>query len=643
MADLEQLAQALGGDPFYQTVASEWSNDIQKNPWLKTSQWVGSQENPFNFENPYLNESYAERTDRFHKYYKSAKDRGWDDAKATDYATKAIKSEISKKPSWEKSLIFNLAQSLGGGFTYGLGKKQAEKDLLKDLNELGNTYSQSIAGQYGRKPEQFNYDSVVSAKAALDQMREREKLNSAILPSIIEKNPQLAKAYYAQNFGGMGGAGGMDGGFYGSPSLGGQQSQGTFNNSVQSIDDKIEAYAQSLINEGVTPNTAYERASQRFKSLLGQEDRGTKKIEDLTKSTQSVDALINSANSYIEGAGDTGGKGGVGAGIQNLAASIFQPDKAVATRNLDSLGAQFMGMNRVAGTGAVSDFEAKMYLRAGVSSANEPETNREVLRRLGYLNELDKQYADFLDTYKGEKGTLEGADSIWRKYVQSNPALIKDKQGNFVENANRPDWKTWISGAKQDQAKAYEDSVNPAVVDVNPADVDRRSKAKQMMQEMITQGVPKEEIKRILQVNGLIPYQNEKKNSDNAINAAISDDLLDAIARAETGGISDPNSAVSPKGAKGQYQFMDATAKSYGVDPSDPVSSRKGARQYLLDELSALGSIPLAVAAYNAGRPKVLEAIEKAGSRNLEDILPHLPQETQLYVYKVLLGDNQNG
>jgi soluble lytic murein transglycosylase-like protein len=457
MADLESLAQALGSDPFYQGVTSEFQQDIQHNPWLKTNDWISNQENPFANENPYTNESYSERTDRFHKYFKSAKDKGWDDAKATDYATKAIKSDL-KKPSKTNEVLFQLAQALGGGLTYGLGKKSAQKELVGDLNALGNTYSKSVASQYGGQPQEFNYENPVEAKAALDYMREQQGLKQQILPDILKSNPRLAQQYYQQSFGGMGGG---DAGFSGSPSFGGQQSPSLFGNEVKSIDQNIEDFAQELIGQGVTPNAAYERAAQRYKSLLTQDDRSVKKVEELTKKTQDVDAMLASAQSYIQNAGDTGGMGGTGAGIQNLYAAAFQPQKNIATKNMDALGAQFMAMNRVAGTGSVSDFEAKQYLRAGVSSANEPETNKEIIRKMGYLNELDKQYADFLETYKGDKGTLEGADSIWRKYVQDNPALVKDQSGNFVENAKRPDWKTWIQGQKQNRVQSYSGSNNP--------------------------------------------------------------------------------------------------------------------------------------------------------------------------------------
>ena len=73
---------------------------------------------------------------------------------------------------------------------------------------------------------------------------------------------------------------------------------------------------------------------------------------------------------------------------------------------------------------------------------------------------------------------------------------------------------------------------------------------------------------------------------------------LSAIEFVESGG---KDEAVSPKGAKGRFQFMPATAQAYGVDVSDPISSAHGAAQYLSDLQKQYGSFKAAIAHYNGG------------------------------------------
>ena len=98
--------------------------------------------------------------------------------------------------------------------------------------------------------------------------------------------------------------------------------------------------------------------------------------------------------------------------------------------------------------------------------------------------------------------------------------------------------------------------------------------------------------------------------------------LLSAIAKAESG--YNPN-AVSGAGAQGLMQLMPDTARSLGVDPTDPAQAVDGAARLLAGHLRRFGSTELAVAAYNAGGG----AVARYGG-----IPPYA--ETQAYVRRVI-------
>ncbi|MCQ8649258.1 lytic transglycosylase domain-containing protein [Klebsiella pneumoniae] len=104
--------------------------------------------------------------------------------------------------------------------------------------------------------------------------------------------------------------------------------------------------------------------------------------------------------------------------------------------------------------------------------------------------------------------------------------------------------------------------------------------------------------------------------------------LLSSVAATESGG--DPF-AVSPKGAKGPFQFMDGTARDLGLkgmDVYDPHKSADAAARYLRYLLDATGGdLEKTLASYNWG----LGNVKKKGMDNL-------PSETRNYVPKVMAG-----
>lgn len=112
--------------------------------------------------------------------------------------------------------------------------------------------------------------------------------------------------------------------------------------------------------------------------------------------------------------------------------------------------------------------------------------------------------------------------------------------------------------------------------------------------------------------------------------------LLDAQYQIESGG---GKHLLSPKGAKGPFQFMDATWKQYGNggDVNDYAASRAGAGRMDMDMLHRYGGdVRKALAAYNWGmgdakHPR-LDADIAAHGANWEQ---YAPKETQQYIAKI--------
>jgi peptidoglycan DL-endopeptidase CwlO len=97
--------------------------------------------------------------------------------------------------------------------------------------------------------------------------------------------------------------------------------------------------------------------------------------------------------------------------------------------------------------------------------------------------------------------------------------------------------------------------------------------------------------------------------------------LLAAVAQQESGGNAQ---AVSPAGAQGLMQLMPSTAAAAGVNAFDPAQAIGAAAKILSSNLAQFGSVPLALAAYNAGAG----AVSQYGG-----IPPYA--ETQNYVQRI--------
>ena len=103
--------------------------------------------------------------------------------------------------------------------------------------------------------------------------------------------------------------------------------------------------------------------------------------------------------------------------------------------------------------------------------------------------------------------------------------------------------------------------------------------------------------------------------------------------------------AVSPKQARGLWQFIPATARQYGLTVTSAKDERvhveqstRAAARYLHDLYKRFGDWPLALAAYNAGAETVQRALQRGNATTFSQISAGrlLPEETRNYVPAVL-------
>jgi len=101
------------------------------------------------------------------------------------------------------------------------------------------------------------------------------------------------------------------------------------------------------------------------------------------------------------------------------------------------------------------------------------------------------------------------------------------------------------------------------------------------------------------------------------------------------------SNAVSPSGASGFWQFLEGTAKDYGLEVDSDVDERYhvekstvAACKYFRESYTKFGNWTLVAAAFNAGKRRISESLEEQKENSYYELL--LSEETSRYVFRIL-------
>lgn len=218
----------------------------------------------------------------------------------------------------------------------------------------------------------------------------------------------------------------------------------------KSINSEFDAIFKGFQQQGATPNAAVDAATTltaaKRKALTGSVD----KVAEARAAADKLEAIAQTARAGMEGAGNTGGFAWP---IKNLASSAYalinseEGQQRASQKLLDSVRPELFSAVRTKGIGAMSDAEMREYLGAGPASSNTPQENALLAQKIEQTAQLQRSYADFLDAYREEKGTVQGAEQLWSQYKQANPMFVRDPETKaMVFNTERPSWQDFFLG-----------------------------------------------------------------------------------------------------------------------------------------------------------------------------------------------------
>lgn len=356
------------------------------------------------------------------------------------------------------SLIAGLITGLTGGIFSGLGDEwQAEKSKLASTTLLNDLQGKDTVND-GLPPSVFSGIQNAGGLFRLQEKAAQQEEQQEAARRLIFSDPQKAQMLARSGIDPYALAGiersqpsGTFGNEQGSPLGMRSESQDLFPD-MPGVESLKSEYTQA-VNDAIARGATYASARQEAKDLTEAKRKALSgsvdKAAEARKYADQMQVLADTAKAGIDAAGDTGGLFG---GVQNLASWVASPfsqdqrQKQVGNAILDSIGPEIVKMSR--SPGAVSDYESKLYLGAGPNRSQLKETNILLADKIANIADLNRQYADFLDSYKNEKGTVSGADQLWQEYKKSYP--IFKKTGESLEiNKDRPTWQDWLMERKR--------------------------------------------------------------------------------------------------------------------------------------------------------------------------------------------------
>lgn len=208
------------------------------------------------------------------------------------------------------------------------------------------------------------------------------------------------------------------------------------------------------------PGKLAETASSADTSYISAEKEKARAAEDLVDLSTRLETL----------SGDVGytGPGGKIYGAIDDAIRVLPGDSGArgAFRSA-STEAQLLFTERT--KGAITEREMALFASAVPSLSQTGEANQMISQSLKAGAERVKARANFMESWLGKYGSLEGANDAWSGYINANPILTKDEEtGELVINPEG-NWREALSG----QAKI---ELNPlTIMQMPPADFQRIS------------------------------------------------------------------------------------------------------------------------------------------------------------------------
>jgi len=188
--------------------------------------------------------------------------------------------------------------------------------------------------------------------------------------------------------------------------------------------------------EGLDPKEAANTRRQEFElakklrqEIAANTDKQRKIKSDMDVAEQAL------KNIERKGTQPTGGVYGLPV-IGGVAQSIRTSQDPDAAR-FRTVAANMQRNAYVPGEGQISNFERELFAQANLDLGRPMKTNYDLIEANRVAADRAIERAKFYDRYFAVNRSMSGADELWDQYLNANPILMRNEQGEIVSNPNR--------------------------------------------------------------------------------------------------------------------------------------------------------------------------------------------------------------
>jgi hypothetical protein len=341
---------------------------------------------------------------------------------------------------------------LAGGLMRGFGEQQITNELRPQYKGLLSSFGadQSVIDKVdapGWEPQTFKTPLVNALAESQREQDLTDAIEKAVLPKIAEKQAMTGGIKIGVDENGRLKFVVKEGGEAFNP-MGGTGRNPFAQDTRKPFAQKLAELTQYFIEQGSTPAQASQSARATLAPDALAQKAGQLRVEAANKQAADLESFAQTVDAGVSGAGSWTGP--IAGPLSNLGLNVASMVSGDASRMLKARQMfeepSLLKALSVRQPGATSEAEMRKYLKAGPTTSNTPETNRAIADRAAQLAGIQRDYAEFVDTYLREGYSVNEAEQKWANYKKSFPLFVEGPNGDVQVNTQRPDWRLVIAG-----------------------------------------------------------------------------------------------------------------------------------------------------------------------------------------------------